>query len=143
MAAGYNKRWTGSGKVIPAHGHFLIAFTGYTQSPAADEELSTGITDATSLRLLHSGNKVDAVCYAYSATTQMPFTTDATYDCEGTPADNLPHNNGNTAASNADVSIERKPGGVAGNCTDSGNNAADFTSQAPATPMNSMSPPTP
>ncbi|APR83120.1 Metal dependent amidohydrolase [Minicystis rosea] len=136
----YSSRWVGTGKVIPAHGHFLIAFTGYTQTPAADEKLSTGITDATSLRLMHGSTKADAVCYAFDATTSMPFTSDATYTCEGTPVTN-PHNN--TTGSNTDASIERKPGGTAGNCGDTGDNAADFTILMPANPQSSQSAPTP
>jgi hypothetical protein len=65
------------------------------------------------------------------------------YTCMGTPISNLPHNDGTSAASNSDVSLERKPGGAGGNCTDTGDNASDFTSQMPATPMNSQSAPTP
>jgi hypothetical protein len=139
----YSVRWTGTGKVIPAHGHYLIVGTGYTQSPAGDEKVSIGITDATALRLVQGTNDVDAVCYGYDATSKMPFTSDATYTCEGTPADNLPHNNGTSGASNSDVSIERKPGGAGGNCTDTNDNAADFATQMPATPMSATSPPTP
>ncbi|MFT3769995.1 MAG: lamin tail domain-containing protein [Minicystis sp.] len=139
-ATSYNARWTGTGKVIPAHGHFLIAYTGYTQAPAADEALSSGITDATSLRLVQSGTMVDAVCYAFDTASQMPFLSDATYTCEGMPATN-PHNNATTT--NDDASIERKPGGAAGNCTDSGDNATDFALTMPATPMSSQSAPTP
>jgi hypothetical protein len=142
-ANNYTGRWTGTGKVIPAYGHFLIAGTTYTQAPAADEALSTGITDATSLRLLQATMTVDAVCYAFDAATQMPFVTDATYTCAGTPMSNLPHDNTTAGASNSDVSIERKPGGAGGNCTDTGDNSADFAQQAPATPMSSQSPPTP
>ena len=142
-AGSYGARWTGGGKTIPAHGHFLLAFTGYTQQPAADEALTTGITDATALRLVQSGNTVDAVCYAYDATTQTPFLTDTGYTCEGAPADNLPHNNNSNATTNVDVSIERKPGGALGHCTDTGDNAADFATKMPATPMSSTSPPAP
>ena len=57
----YAARWTGTGRVIPAHGHFLIAGSAYTQQPATDESLSTGITDANSLRLTHSGTVVDVL----------------------------------------------------------------------------------
>jgi hypothetical protein len=139
-ATSYTARWTGSGKIIPAHGHFLIAGTAYTEMPAADEALSSGITDATSLRLSQSGAVVDAVCYAFDATSQMPFTSDATYTCEGTPVTN-PHNN--ATSTNTDASIERKPGGAGGNCTDTGNNSADFAALMPANPQSSASPATP
>ena len=143
VGATYSSRWTGTGKTIPAWGHFLIAGSAYTEMPIADEALSTGITDATSLRLVQGTANVDAVCYAFSAATMMPFTTDPTYTCEGTPVSNAPHDNTSSATSNVDVSIERKPGGTGGNCTDTNNNASDFMTQMPATPQNSSSPPTP
>src|SRR5262249_30480596 len=91
-ATTYTARWGGTGKIIPAHGHFLIAGTGYTEMPAADEALSSGITDATSLVLSLSGAVVDAVCYAFDAASAMPF-TGATYTCEGPPVTVNPHNN--------------------------------------------------
>jgi large repetitive protein len=139
-AATYGTRWTGSGKVIPSHGHFLLGGSAYAGAAAADELMSSGITDATSLRLTKSGAVVDAVCYAFDAATSAPFTSDATYDCEGTPATN-PHNN--ATATNTDASIERKLAGSAGSCTDTGDNAADFFTQMPATPQNAMSPAVP
>jgi Lamin Tail Domain len=142
-ATSYSSRWTGTGKVIPAHGHFLITGTGYTQAPAFDDNLSTGITDASSLRLVQGTTNVDAVCYGYDATTKGTFTGDATYTCAGTPADNLPHDNSASATSDADVSITRQPGGAGGNCTDTGDNAADFATTTPAAPMSTASPPTP
>jgi len=139
-ATAYSSRWAGSGIGIPAHGHFLLASTGYTQTPAPDEILSTGLTDATSLRLMHSGSLVDAVCFGFDATTKMSFTTDTTFICEGAPATN-PHNN--ATSTNVDTSIERKPGGASGNCIDTGDNDADFAQTTPATPQSSASPPTP
>lgn len=139
--ASYTARWKGTGKVLPAHGHFLIVGTAYAQSPAADETLGSGVTDATSLRLTSNGATVDAVCYGYDATTLAAF--DATFTCEGTPVDNTPHDDKSTAASNVDVSIERKPGGAAGNCTDTGDSASDFATASPATPLDAASAPTP
>jgi cysteine-rich repeat protein len=139
-ASSYTSRWTGTGKVVPPHGHFLVAGTAYTEMPAADEALSTGITDATSIRLSQSGTVVDAVCYAFDAASKAPFTTDPTYTCEGMPATN-PHDN--TTATNTDASIERLPGGALGNCTDTGDNASDLATIMPAAPQSSQSPPTP
>ena len=140
-ATSYTTRWTGTGKTIPAHGHFLITGTTYAQTPAGDEGLMSGITDATSVVLKHGSGVVDAVCYGYSPSTLAAF--NATYICAGTPVSNLPHNNSSVGMSNSDVSLERKPGGAAGNCTDSGDNASDFGVNAPATPQSSSSPPTP
>jgi hypothetical protein len=137
----YTARWKGGGGTIPAHGHYLIVGSTYKQSPDKDDGLSTGITDASSVRLTHSGKTVDAVCFGYDAASLGAF--DATYDCEGTPVSNLPHNDGSNGQSNSDASIERKPGGKAGNCTDTNDNAADFAAAAPATPENSSSPPAP
>ena len=141
-AAAYNMRWKGAaGMTIPAHGHFLLAGSTYAQSPAPDDDLLSGITDATSLRLMANATIVDAVCYAYSSATMTAF--DATYTCEGAPASNLPHNDGSSAGSNSDASLERKLGGSSGSCVDTGDNASDFAPRAPSGPESSQSPPTP
>lgn len=132
----YTARWTGTGKAIAAHGYFLIAnSTGYTQSPTADEALTSGITDTSSVRLAHAGAPVDAVCYY--ATGSSPAVYDGTFTCEGTPVSNAPHSDGGGAGSDADASIKRKP------CTDTEDNAADFVPQMPATPASTASPPGP
>ncbi len=131
----YTARWKGMGLSIPAWGHYLIGGTAYAGSPAADDALSSGITDSAGLQLVQSGTTVDAVCY-YSGAN--PF--DATFTCEGTPVVN-PHDN--STATNVDASIERAPGGSGGNCTDTGDNAADFISQMPSTPQSTTSAPTP
>jgi hypothetical protein len=138
-ASSYGARWTGAGKDIPANGHYLIVGSAYTQTPSSDDSLTTGITDATSLQLLNQGSLVDALCYAWDTTSAAPFLSDTTYVCEGTPADNAPHDN--TTSGDVDVSIVRKPGGTAGNCTDTGDNASDFTTETPAEPMSSSSTP--
>jgi hypothetical protein len=131
----YSIRWKGAaGRTIPANGHFLITGTSYTQMPVGDDTLSTGITDAASLRLVHVSTTVDAVCYSFSPST-LSALQGATFTCEGTPVSNLPHNDKTTG--NGDVSIERAPGGTKGNCTDTDDNSADFVSQSPATPENS------
>jgi hypothetical protein len=111
------------------------------QTPTADDKLSSGITDATSIRLVQAGATIDAICYAYSPVTQAAF--DATYTCEGTPVSNLPHNDGSGAASNVDMSLERQPGGMGGSCSDVGDNSIDFAPRMPAGPESTLSPPTP
>jgi hypothetical protein len=136
----YTKRWAGKGDAIPAWGHFLITGSSYAQSPAKDDGLASGIKDASSVKLTHNGQIVDAVCFGFDAKTLGAF---AGYDCEGTPANNLPHDDGAGGLSDSDASLERLPGGVDGNCTDTGDSAADFGSRAPATPMSTQSPPTP
>jgi hypothetical protein len=139
--ATYRAHWTGTGKGIPPWGHFLIVGAAYAQMPAADEALTIAIPDAASLRLVHAGKTVSAVCYGYNASTLGAF--DATFTCSGTPMSNLPHNNTTSAASDADASIARKPGGPAGNCADTGDDASDFVAESPATPEDSTSSPTP
>jgi hypothetical protein len=140
-ATSFSGRWTGTGKVIPAHGHFLVAGTAYTQVPTADEALSSGIADASAVRLTQAGGVVDIVCYGFDASSTAAFVSDSTYGCQGTPVANNPHNN--AASTNTDASLERKPGGAAGNCTDTGDNGADFQLSTPANPQDSASPPTP
>jgi hypothetical protein len=137
--ATYRAHWTGTGATIPAWGHYLIAGASYAQAPAPDAALTSGIPDAASLRLLHGGAVVDALCFAYDATT----TYDATFTCEGSVASNAPHDNTSSATSNADVSLARKPGGARGNCTDTKDNASDFVNEKPATPEDTASAATP
>lgn len=129
----FTTRWTGTGKTVPAWGHYLMGGSAYTQTAVDDSE--SGITDAGAIQLLHAGVVVDALCYVYGTVT-----LDSSYGCPGTPVVN-PHNNG--TSTDVDSSLERLPGGAAGNCTDTGNNAADFAQQTPATPQNTASPPTP
>jgi hypothetical protein len=139
--ASYTDRWVGFSQVIPPWGHFLVAGLSYTQSPLNDDSLIAGLTDAGGLRLVKGTTVLDTVCLYYDAVTEAAL--NASFGCAGTPVSNLPHNNAGGAASNVDVSVERKPGGSLGNCTDTGDNASDFMTQAPATPMNTSSPPTP
>jgi hypothetical protein len=129
----YTVRWTGTGTSIPAHGHFLIAGTGYTQAPVMDAALSSGVTDASSVRLVHGTTNVDAICFGFDAASMAAY--DATYTCEGTPVSNLPHDNSTSATSNSDASLDRLPAGGASDCTDTGNNATDFAPLAPAAPQ--------
>ncbi len=129
----YTARWTGSGKSIPAHGYFLIAnSTGYTGTPTADQTLSSGITDSSSVRLLHSSVPVDAVCYYATGDSATDY--DSSYTCEGTPVSNAPHTNSSGAASDVNVRLERK------DCTDTDDNASDFISLTPGAPRSTTSP---
>jgi hypothetical protein len=142
--AGYTVRFTGPAATatIPSHGHYLIGGTGYTATPTKDASLTASITDAASILLVKSGNlasPIDAVCYYYDATTLAAISA-AGFTCEGAPVTN-PHND--AAATNTNASLERKPGGTLGNCTDTGISAADFQSITPAKPQNLSSPTTP
>ena len=139
----YTDRWIGKGTIsIPAKGHFLIVGSAYAQPTTGDDTLLSGVTDASSLRLMHSNVTVDVVCYYFNATTLDTLQTGVGYECEGTPVSNLPHNDGTSPSSNSDASIERKPGGALGNCIDTGNSAADWTGLGPAQPQNVSSPAT-
>ena len=144
-AASYAARYTGDGTVtVPAHGHALLKGKGYAGAVAADATLSSGITDAGSVRLTFSDVPVDAVCYQYNASTLASLTDPAKgYTCAGAPVSNLPHNDGTSAKSNSDASIERKPGAGAGNCGDTGDSATDWQPLAPAAPQDALSAPTP
>lgn len=140
----YGVRWTGSGHTIGARRHYLVAHDGYAQSPARDAELSGGLPDAASLVLRKGSQVVDAVCFAYGASSEAKLLSgEPPFVCEGKPASNLPHNNTTQGESNSDASIERRPGGVLGNCVDTGSSAGDFRLLAPAKPQNRSSPPTP
>jgi hypothetical protein len=138
-SSSFGSRWAGTSKPIPSLGHYLIVGSAYSGASAGDGTLSTGITDATSLRLLHSGTTVDEVCYAYDTTTRTALMGTG-YDCPGTPATN-PHND--TSSTDVSEGIERLPGGAAGNCTDTGDSSVDFKTTDPSTPENTSSPPAP
>ncbi|MFT3774686.1 MAG: hypothetical protein QM820_55755 [Minicystis sp.] len=137
--------FTGAGQVIAPHGHLLLGGSAYTQQPAADAALgSAGLPDAGSLVLLQGTEVVDALCYAYDATTKASLTgCSAPYVCEGEPASNLPHDNTQSAASNVDASLERKPGAGLGNWRDTNLSSADFRNLTPAKPESAASPPAP
>jgi hypothetical protein len=135
-SASFTLRWTGSGKQIPAYGFYLVVGTAYVESPAADDNLTSGITDATALHLQQSGVTVDTLCYGFDAAT-ITTLEGAGYACAGTPADNSPHDNTGSNSSNVDQSLLRQ------HCVDTGNNASDFGKNAPATPMDTASPPDP
>jgi len=140
----YPARWTGTGKTIPAWGHFLLVGASYAEMPAGDENLSGSITDSASVILNHGNSTVDAVCYYATNLTLASATTDyATATCMGTPVSNAPHSDNSGMASDVDVSIVRKPGGTGDNCADSGDNATDFVSEMPAVPRSAASAPTP
>lgn len=146
-AGSYKVEWTGAGEVIPAHGHFLIVGGTYADAAVPDNAPTAtdiGLTDAASVRISQNGSVIDAVCYYFSAATLNDFTTGLNFSCEGTPVSNSPHNNTTSVASNSDVSIERKPGGLAlGNCIDTDDNAADWQTSTPANPQGTQSPLTP
>ncbi len=94
--------------------------------------LGSSIADADSLVLFSCGAPVDAVCYYYDPTTTWEF-SDPLYTCAGTPVYN-PHDG--TSSTYADKSIARSPGGAAGNCTGTENNADDFILEMKSTPEN-------
>lgn len=138
----YSTHWTGKGLPIPPHGHFLITGSNYADSVSPDDKLAVGITDAASMRLRQNGANVDVVCYYHandpgSATSFLNFVD---YDCAGLALGN-PHND--AASTDTDASLERKPGGTAGNCTDTGNNGKDFVVQVPSTPEDRQGPTAP
>ena len=129
-------RWTGNGGILPAHGHYLIAGSGYTQSPLRDDGLSSGISDAGRVRLVQSpvpltNNVIDAVCFAFDSTSRTLL---GVLTCPGTPSTN-PHDD--TVNSNFDRSLQRFPR----DCTDTGDNSKDVLAKMPSTPQSSLSPP--
>ncbi|HSN97192.1 MAG TPA: hypothetical protein VLS89_02805 [Candidatus Nanopelagicales bacterium] len=140
----YIARWNGNGETISAHGHLLIAANGYTQDPAADVVITGGgfLPDAGSVRLLRNADVADAICFHFNQQTQdtLADCPDQPFTCEGTPVQN-PHNGSD--ATNTDESLERGPGGAAGNATDTDDNSADFAVITPAAPQSTASPATP
>jgi hypothetical protein len=141
-------RYTGTGQVIGPHRHLLLTNNnsgGYDGTVVGDDTYSTGIVDAASVVLYQGSAVIDAVCFYFDTATLASLTAcaGAPYTCEGTPVTNLPHNNATGTLSNVDVSIDRKPGGTAGNGTDTGDNASDFTAAKTSNPQNLTSPAVP
>jgi hypothetical protein len=145
--AALNKRITGSGQVIPPHGHALFAnATGYNGGVMPNGTYSSGFTDSGQIVLLHGSALVDSLCYYYSAATQANLTCASPpamwFACNGAVS-NLPHNDNSTATTNVDLSLERKPGGAAGNGQNTGDNSVDWNTMVTPNPQNLMSAPTP
>ena len=145
--AALNKRITGTGQTIPAHGHLLFTNSaGFNGGVTGDGAYTTGFTDSGQVVLLRGGALVDSLCYYFNATTQSNLTCATPpamwFPCQGAVS-NLPHNDSNTGMSATDVSIERKPGGAAGNGQNTGDNAADWNTMVTPTPQNATSPATP
>lgn len=136
-ASNYATKWTGSGATIAPHGHYLVTGAGYTQMPAGDASLSSGIADASSVRLIHMGEVIDALCFYYNASTLNDYMVGMGFSCEGTPIMSP------TGTSNVDMSMERLPGGVLGNGTDTDDNPSDFQPLNPSNPQSTASAPTP
>jgi hypothetical protein len=140
-------KWSGTGQILPPHGHFLVVGTAYSNEATAphDATLAKGLTDAGSF-VLEYGNPpavVDAVClYTIPSTRLTLLDPIKQYVCEGEPASNSKHKD-STPASNVDASLERKPGGALGNGTDTGDSLADFLGAEPSNPQGLQSPPTP
>jgi hypothetical protein len=136
-AANYTTRWTGSGTTLAPHGHYLIGGSAYTQMPARDAALSSGIADASSVRLVYMTTALDALCFYYNASTQADFQNGVGFTCEGAPIANP------TGQNNVDMGMERLPGGALGNGTDTDNNPTDFASIGPSAPQSTASPSVP
>jgi hypothetical protein len=130
-ASSYTVRYTGTGKVVPPGGHLLLVGSAYAGAVAGDDPLASSITDEASVVVKNAGAVVDAVCFSCGANGF------STHVCEGMPATKV------GCSSNVDKSIERKPGGTAGNCLDSQSNMADFAELTPSNPQNLASAPTP
>ena len=125
------QRWQGHGGTLPAHGFFLVGGSGYTESPARDDGLSSGISDAGRVQLVQSGNVVDAVCFAYDSAT---FAAVGLLMCPGSPAQN---DHDDASDSDIDRSMRRVPD----DCTDTGDSSVDFAPRMPSLPKSSASPP--
>jgi hypothetical protein len=142
----YGVRFNGDGKVIAPHGHILYAnAAGFSESlatPADDTYPSSfGITDAASVVLVHGNAVVDAVCFYWDPTQLTTLTTCPTpYTCNGTPVINPHDNMGDT---DANESLERKPGGSGGNTQNTGDNSKDFQVATTADPHDLASTPVP
>lgn len=116
--------WTSSLLLAPGR-HLLIANTSGIFAPVADVPYSGGFAATGGAIVLRAigGAPIDAVGWGDATNSFV----------EGTAA----------PAPVASSSIERKPGGTAGNTVDTNNNAADLFVQASPNPQSLASPPVP
>ncbi|HEX8140179.1 MAG TPA: Calx-beta domain-containing protein [Pyrinomonadaceae bacterium] len=98
-----------SGTTLGSGCHYLVASTSYTGSVPANQSYGTGIAN--------DGGIAITLADGTTIIDQVGMSSGSAYK-EGAPLAPL--------ASDAEQSYERKPGGVAGNGTDSNNNASDF-----------------
>lgn len=130
-AASYSVKWTAAGQTIPARGHLLVIGSAYTRATPGDDMLVSGFPDEISVVLRRGAVTLDAACINVGANN---FTTQI---CEGSPFTYVGSSNNN------DRSLERLPGGAAGNATDTGDTTSDFSLITPSLPQNLASPATP
>lgn len=147
-AGSYQDKWSVPANqtvTIGARRHYLIVGSAYGGGVAGNATASAGTTDMASVVLyrgttvLGAGTTVlDAVCFYCGATN--PFAS-SNHICEGTAFQKAATIS--ACGNNLDQSIERKPGGAAGNGQDSNDSANDWAVVSPSNPQNLMSPATP
>ena len=101
---------------------YLVANTSYGGGVAADQTYGTGITDTGGIGLVMPDGTTVVDAVGMDAGSAFG---------EGTPLAPM--------SGTADQSYERRPGGVAGHATDTGDNATDFALITPSNPQNSSS----
>jgi len=111
--------------LIPAYGHYLLGYGGEEFGLTVDAWFKQNLTPNKGLlAILDSNGEIqDSLCWGKQSCESG----------EGSPAPALPKGK----------SLERSPGGDAGNTTDTGDNAADFSLTEQPNPQNSGSPITP
>jgi endonuclease G len=118
-----------SGTTLGAGCFYLLtnaAASGYSGSVPGNQTYAVGVTDDGGIALLDGSNAI---------IDQVGMSLGSAYK-EGTILASL----GTTTASNLNRGYERKPGGSAGNATDTDSNAADFQLITPSNPQNLASP---
>ncbi|HVY49220.1 MAG TPA: hypothetical protein VHB21_25190, partial [Minicystis sp.] len=141
--------FTGAGQSIPSHGHLLVAAAGganpYDGAVAADATYgppssSLSLRDAGSVILKHGAAVADALCYYLPSQMPSVFAGCGGYTCEGTPVQN---DHDASPGTNADLGLERAPGGASGSTQDTDDNATDFAATAASDPEDLASTPVP
>ncbi len=115
-----------AGTIVGAGCYYLLtnsAASGYSGAVTGNQTYSTGVTDDGGIAITLPDNTIiDAVGMSAGSAFK-----------EGTPLASL-------GSSNQNRGSERRPGGPAGNDSDTDNNATDFQLIAPSNPQNSSSP---
>jgi hypothetical protein len=130
----YIVKFTGSGQILPARSHFLLAGGGFVGTADQKEPSGTGLVpDKPSVIVRRGATTLDAGCFHNGAN---PFlNANPPFICEGAPFVYV--------GGNSNRGFERGPGGALGNATDTNDTDADFSEIIPGNPQHLGSPPTP
>ena len=104
---------------VPAHGWYLVAGTGYSGTPAKNDNLAGSNMSATAGHALLTNSSTQATCTASNIVDKVGYGSTATCPEKGEPG-NIP------SAPGSGQTVVRKPNDSTGNGQDTDVNSSDF-----------------